>query len=268
MNLLCIFLIEGSSKKKRMSSGGTYWCYTCRQPIRIAGRDAICPYCGEGFLQELNDVQGAVGRRGSEPRNGFRDAVDNFMRQIMGGRYINFGIRIGRSGSTQLPQRTWSVFIFPSQESSADLEEFSYQHVTDYQFGASQSSINAVPTIKITREQLNFDSLCPVCIESFEVCSEARKMPCDHIYHSDCIVPWLVRHNSCPVCRRKLPPERHSSSPPSQIWGRNHASGNSDNAISRGRENRQLNNGWRNLLSFFTFCSHSVLLIQILNRLC
>ncbi|KAG2394622.1 E3 ubiquitin-protein [Vigna angularis] len=207
-----------------MSSGGTYWCYTCRQPIRIAGRDAICPYCNEGFLQELDDVQGAVGQRGSEPRNGFRDAVDNFMRQIMGGRYINFGIRIGRSGSTQLPQRTWSVFIFPSQESSADLEEFSYQHVTHYQFGASQSSINAVPTIKITREQLNFDSVCPVCIERFEVGSEARKMPCDHVYHSDCIVLWLVRHNSCPVCRRKLLPERHSSSRGSQIWGRNHAS--------------------------------------------
>ena len=253
-----------------MSSGARYWCYSCRQPIRIAGR-AICPYCNEGFLHELNDMRGVVERRGSESRTGFRYAVDNFTRQIMGGRYINFGTGIRRSGSSQPPERTWSVFMFPSQESSSDPEEFSYQHITNYQFGASQSSINALPTIKITREHLNFDSLCPVCIERFEVGSEVRKMPCDHIYHSDCIIPWLVRHNSCPVCRSKLPPERHSSSRDrgTQIWGGWNASdNNSDNTISRGRENRQLNNGWRNLLSFFTFCSHSVVLIQILNRFC
>ncbi|GAA0184621.1 ubiquitin-protein ligase [Lithospermum erythrorhizon] len=70
---------------------------------------------------------------------------------------------------------------------------------------APQTAIDAMPTITINQRHLSTDAHCPVCKEKFELGSAARKMPCDHIYHSDCIVPWLVEHNSCPVCRVELP---------------------------------------------------------------
>ncbi|KAL2322295.1 hypothetical protein Fmac_026674 [Flemingia macrophylla] len=288
-----------------MSSGATYWCYTCRQPIWLAGRDVICPYCDGGFVQELNErrrvarehgysyssqmedfhqmpdimdaIQAVMERRGSESRIGVRDAVDNFMRQRMAGRYTNFDVR-RRSGSTPISEQTWGVFssgpflIFHGQApgftlSSSGLrsdprrvdfgdyflgprlEGLIEQHVTNDRLGpppASRSSIEAMPTVKITHEHLQSDSHCPVCKERFEVGSEARKMPCNHIYHSDCIVPWLVLHNSCPVCRVELPPQVHASSWGGRIWGRRSGDGN----VSGGRDNRQLNNGRRNLLSF------------------
>ncbi|XP_050376462.1 E3 ubiquitin-protein ligase RING1 [Argentina anserina] len=71
---------------------------------------------------------------------------------------------------------------------------------------ASKSAVGALPVVKITKELLESDSSqCAVCKDSFELDEEAKQMPCKHIYHSDCILPWLELHNSCPVCRHELP---------------------------------------------------------------
>lgn len=71
---------------------------------------------------------------------------------------------------------------------------------------APDSAINALPNVKISEAHLMNDShCCPICMEEFKVGGEAREMPCNHIYHADCILPWLRLHNSCPVCRHELP---------------------------------------------------------------
>ncbi|OAY85276.1 E3 ubiquitin-protein ligase RING1-like [Ananas comosus] len=67
---------------------------------------------------------------------------------------------------------------------------------------APASAIASIPTVFITDDRT---LQCPACKEEFAVGAEAREMPCEHVFHSECIVPWLTAHNSCPVCRFQLP---------------------------------------------------------------
>lgn len=65
---------------------------------------------------------------------------------------------------------------------------------------AKKEAVDALPTVTIEKN-LN----CSVCLDDFEIGSEAREMPCKHKFHSGCILPWLELHSSCPVCRFEIP---------------------------------------------------------------
>nr|TKW21740.1 hypothetical protein SEVIR_4G141100v2 [Setaria viridis] len=43
---------------------------------------------------------------------------------------------------------------------------------------------------------------CSVCLAAFRVGETVRLLPvCLHLYHVECIDPWLDAHSSCPICR-------------------------------------------------------------------
>lgn len=112
---------------------------------------------------------------------------------------------------------------------------------------APRSAIEAMPTVKITRNHLQRDSHCPVCKDRFKLGMEVRQMPCNHIYHSDCIVPWLVQHNSCPVCRHVL---GSTVSTPNTGQNPSGRSRNTSSSNSRGRDIGDQTPGRRNPFSF------------------
>ncbi|KAI4328576.1 hypothetical protein L6164_020916 [Bauhinia variegata] len=72
---------------------------------------------------------------------------------------------------------------------------------------AAKSAVDALPTVKILSEDEAL--VCAICKDLVGVGDIAKRLPCGHRYHGDCILPWLGSRNSCPVCRFELPTDDH-----------------------------------------------------------
>ncbi|PON99682.1 43kDa postsynaptic protein [Trema orientale] len=49
------------------------------------------------------------------------------------------------------------------------------------------------------------DEDCVICLEKVLRGSQVIRMPCSHMFHSNCILRWLGTRHSCPLCRFELP---------------------------------------------------------------
>lgn len=49
------------------------------------------------------------------------------------------------------------------------------------------------------------DDECAVCLDDFEEGMRLRKLPCGHVFHSNCIARWLIERSAvCPLCKADL----------------------------------------------------------------
>ncbi|XP_037132189.1 E3 ubiquitin-protein ligase RNF126-like [Syngnathus acus] len=79
---------------------------------------------------------------------------------------------------------------------------------------ADRERIKSLPTVCITEEHVGAGLECPVCKEDYHVDESVRQLPCNHLFHNDCIVPWLEQHDTCPVCRKSLNGQNTATNPP------------------------------------------------------
>ncbi|XP_073059914.1 uncharacterized protein [Primulina eburnea] len=73
---------------------------------------------------------------------------------------------------------------------------------------AAKSVVENLPSVVYTKEVVEENSClvsCAVCMDEFAVGEKLTRMPCFHLYHGECILPWLHNRNTCPVCRYELP---------------------------------------------------------------
>uniref|UniRef100_A0A8C6TIB8 Ring finger protein 11a n=1 Tax=Neogobius melanostomus TaxID=47308 RepID=A0A8C6TIB8_9GOBI len=60
--------------------------------------------------------------------------------------------------------------------------------------------IQHLPKGILTLDLTHLTRKCVICMMDFEYGDPVRFLPCLHIYHVDCIDPWLMRSFTCPSC--------------------------------------------------------------------
>ena len=65
---------------------------------------------------------------------------------------------------------------------------------------------------------------CIICTEGFNIGDVVMRLPhCGHVFHEECALSWLTKHNTCPYCRRELPAENEKYESERRRTGRSHA---------------------------------------------
>jgi len=49
--------------------------------------------------------------------------------------------------------------------------------------------------------------MCAICHDDFGESQRISQLPCEHMYHKDCVTKWLKMHDICPMCRSPIQKE-------------------------------------------------------------
>lgn len=76
---------------------------------------------------------------------------------------------------------------------------------------ADHQTIDALPTHTVVEtqddpERNNNKETCNICLCDYEIGDCCKKLPCNHVYHTQCIDRWLRNVSSCPVCKAPITP--------------------------------------------------------------
>ncbi|KAI8068229.1 hypothetical protein BC940DRAFT_238260 [Gongronella butleri] len=64
---------------------------------------------------------------------------------------------------------------------------------------APEDVIAGLPRRALTPEEFKEQADCSVCKDEFNAAEIVTELPCQHIFHDDCIKPWLKVNGTCPV---------------------------------------------------------------------
>ena len=73
------------------------------------------------------------------------------------------------------------IFNAKKKQFILELNEFQYKHTKKYS--------------KIKEKK------CPICLLKYKKSDIIKELPCNHIFHKNCILKWIEKSNICPICK-------------------------------------------------------------------
>ncbi|CAF1157341.1 unnamed protein product [Didymodactylos carnosus] len=98
--------------------------------------------------------------------------------------------------------------LYPATVTIEISEIISYVVPEDVSVGLDKTMIDALPIVVYSKPSHcsgdeNVDK-CAVCLTIFDNGEHLKMLSCKHLYHGQCIDPWLQSNSSCPICRHDL----------------------------------------------------------------
>jgi hypothetical protein len=74
--------------------------------------------------------------------------------------------------------------------------------IEDVKVVLEEEKFNNIENVLYENLDLSEVNECLICTEAFSFLDTIKKIKCNHLFHTDCIKPWLCHEsNKCPVCR-------------------------------------------------------------------
>jgi len=199
----------------------SYWCHVCKREfskLYIENIEVQCNLCGNNFCEEItnytetsehpSNFEPYESERNSQARNS--RVTSNLFEFLQGPSYRP------RTTSSFLEMLVGILGINNNHDNSME-NIINYIMANDpNRYGnppASKNAIDSLEKVCLTEENIkniikdkdSSERSCSVCKDEFEVNKNILYLPCKHIFHEECILPWLKERNSCPTCRSELP---------------------------------------------------------------
>eukprot|EP00730_Choanoeca_flexa_P017094 TRINITY_DN8188_c0_g1_i3.p1 TRINITY_DN8188_c0_g1~~TRINITY_DN8188_c0_g1_i3.p1 ORF type:complete len:202 (+),score=25.94 TRINITY_DN8188_c0_g1_i3:159-764(+) len=199
-----------------MAEAPNFWCHKCSAPVHLANpdQDFSCPNCTDSFLEtytppeedppefrraqafaesplgalfsgagearrEPGGLLGAMLRLAIDPGQGEEDEDGNSRER----RLMNHGRAI--------------------QQMLEQLRQLAEMRGMEHEDQAPEDLYENMPDVTIAEGDEPCGRECPVCQETFVQGDECKQLPCSHVFHNDCIQPWLQMKTTCPLCRHE-----------------------------------------------------------------
>ena len=166
-----------------------FFCHECHQMTRSDDNITVCGACGSSFVEEMESRSDALSRIRQSGRDHPRDGED--LNQDQTRRLANAAIML-RLLESQL-------------QSELEAIQSTYHEAKE----KAEGCLSPMMKKKLRRPTLDVDTfcnqpVCPICSDDFKVGSKVLQLPCGHIFHEDCAIPWLDMKKTCPICRYLL----------------------------------------------------------------
>lgn len=188
------FDVPGLLVGESASDEDRYFCHSCHRVFGLDGvanpTDFYCPHCQSTFLEEIGGSSNGIAVRHRTHGSLTTDQA----------RRISSATAMLRLLESQLREEL--------EQLQTAFENANARFSNDGH-GDKNKKLSMIMKARLRTCSVNLDMACsqpscPICSEDFVLGSEVLRMPCSHIFHDACVLPWLEMKQNCPICRAEI----------------------------------------------------------------